>query len=107
MVEPSKEALEAARDIISEWLDHDLTSWLDTELAELRDLIALALDRFRAEGVEAERERCVDAVAAEPELAGDPPDGVMAMLRTDPAEVMRIVCRITKREIIKRIRDQP
>jgi len=91
--DPTPEALEEA----SKWF-----SWPDS-----RDRLAFDLDRFRAEGVEAERERCVEAVKAEPELPGEPPYDVMEMLRTDPAEVMRIVCRLTKREIIKRIREQP
>jgi len=45
-----KQEDERAREVISEWLNHDLTSWIDTELAELRELIAAALTAARAQG---------------------------------------------------------
>jgi hypothetical protein len=47
--QPSADHTERAREVISEWLEHDLTSWLDTELAELRELIAAALTAARRE----------------------------------------------------------
>jgi hypothetical protein len=51
---------ERARGIISEWLNRDFGSWVDTELAELRELIADALSAVASEQqaeIEAFRER--------------------------------------------------
>ena len=60
------------------------------------------------EGRRLERERCLEAVDAEPELPGEMPDEMWAAIREDrdaAAEAMRIIVRQTKAGIRARIEE--
>lgn len=64
---------------------------------------------INAEATRVERERCLQAVDAEPEFPGDMPDAMwnaIALDRERMTEAMRIAVRMTKENIRKRIKGE-